>query len=202
MSEHTASSVELTGVCQRLASHYTALAQKESIRGAVGYDRLSIERPQYLHLMKTCLQLGLLTEVCTLMRAIDTYLDRGGYWDERITALEMNLAAARQANDHKDIWWCLNTLGYIYERRGDLKKALDYYKQSLTEEASPYRIPETARVIWSIGHIYFEQDDFINAETYMENAVQLMEVIVHPELEFYRQKLEQLRAARGLDGKA
>ncbi|CAK8717784.1 hypothetical protein GCAAIG_07235 [Candidatus Electronema halotolerans] len=44
MPEYAASSDELTGVSQRLAAHYTALAEKESARGAAGYARLDKER--------------------------------------------------------------------------------------------------------------------------------------------------------------
>jgi tetratricopeptide (TPR) repeat protein len=129
MPESVASTSEFIGVCQRLAAYYIALAQKETARGISGYARLDKDRMHYLYLMKNCLQLGLLEDVCTLARAIDIYLDRGGYGTERIDALEMNLSAARLSGNYKDEEWCLNSLGYICERRGEVEKALMYYTQ-------------------------------------------------------------------------
>ncbi len=87
MSEHAPSSAELTGVHQRLAEHYAALAEKESARGAAGYARLDKERVQCLNLLERCLTSGLWREVLNLAETINTYLDRQGYWIERLTIL-------------------------------------------------------------------------------------------------------------------
>jgi hypothetical protein len=79
MPEHTVSSAELAGVCQRLAAHYTALAEKESARGAAGYVRLDKERVQCLRVMESCLESGLLAEVRGFVNTLDIYLARQGH---------------------------------------------------------------------------------------------------------------------------
>lgn len=131
MPEHVASSAELSAVCQRLAAHYTALAGKESTRGVVGYARLDKERVQYLRLLESSLGYGLWQEVKCLVEAIRVYLDRQGWWIEKLAAVEMQLTSARKIGDRKDEGWLLNNLGYTCERCGEYNKALAWYEQSL-----------------------------------------------------------------------
>jgi len=114
-----------------VARYYTWFCETQSEAGLEGYARLDGERAHCLRLMESCLASELWQEVKLLVGAINTYLDRQGYWTDQLTAVGMRLTAARQAGDRKDEGWCLNSLGYTCERRGERDKALACYEQSL-----------------------------------------------------------------------
>jgi tetratricopeptide (TPR) repeat protein len=116
---------------ERLAWYYLVFCVTASKAGLPGYARLDGERAHCLRLMKSCLNSKLWQEVKRLVWVISDYLDRQGYWVDQLTAIGMRLIASRQAGDYQDEGWCLNSLGYTCERRGEYEKALDYYQQSL-----------------------------------------------------------------------
>jgi len=131
---HTYARTELplsADALKRLAGWYIDFCEAASEEGVQGYLRLDAERAHCLRLMESCLVSGLWEEVKLLVRATYIYLDRQGWWTEKLTALEMYLTAARQADDRKDEGVCLNNLGYTCERRGEREKALAWYEQSL-----------------------------------------------------------------------
>jgi tetratricopeptide (TPR) repeat protein len=116
---------------ERLAHYYIFFCEIASNEGVKGYALLDAERAHCLRLMEICLNSGLLKAVQGLVWVLQEYLDRQGHWVDRITALEMNLKATRQAGDRRDEGACLNSLGYTCNRRGDHPKALSYLEQSL-----------------------------------------------------------------------
>ena len=129
---HTYARSELvmsTESLERLALYYIFFCKAASEEGVKGYALLDAERAHCLRLMESCLASKLLEEVKLLVRVIDTYLDRQGWWTEKLATTKMGLKAARQAGDPKDEAWCLNNLGYICERRGERDKALIWYEQ-------------------------------------------------------------------------
>ncbi len=116
---------------ERLAAWYINFCKAACEEGAKGYLRLDAERAHCLRLMESCLESKLWRDVKGLVRAINIYLDRQGWWTERLAALEMRLTAARQAGDRKDEGWCLNSLGYTCNNRGEPDKALAWFEQCL-----------------------------------------------------------------------
>ncbi|CAK8717769.1 hypothetical protein GCAAIG_07220 [Candidatus Electronema halotolerans] len=168
MSNHTASSAELTEVYQRLAAHYTALAEKESARGAAGYARLNKERVQCLRLLEVCLASRLWQEVNDLAEAINTYLDQQGYWAENMAVVEMNLNAARQQGARRNESMCLNNLGYICGRRGEHEKALMWYEQSLEIDRELEDRQGEGLTLNNIAEIYQQQGNHKLALKYYE----------------------------------
>ena len=132
---HTYAREELalsTESLERLAEWYMVFCYTASEEGVKGYVRLDAERAHCLRLMESCLASKLWQEVKLLVGAISDYLDRQGWWTERLAALEMGLDAAKQAGDHKDEGWHLNSLGYTYWKRGEYEKALEWFDQSLS----------------------------------------------------------------------
>ncbi len=177
MSEHVASSAELSIVCQRLAAYYTALAKKETAHGVAGYASLDKERTQCLRLLESCLNIGLLQKVKLLVRAISTYLDRQGYWTEDMAALIMRLNAARQAGDRKDEGWCLNSIGYNCRKRGESAKALACYEQSLSIRCELGDRQGKAWTLNNIAEIYCAQDRHKQALQYFNQSLTIMREI-------------------------
>jgi tetratricopeptide (TPR) repeat protein len=116
---------------ERLAWYYIRFCYEQSQAGIEGYVILDGERAHCLRLMESCLNSGLLAAVNNLAETISTYLDRQGYWTDRLAALDMNLTAARQAGKRSHEGACLNNFGLTYWQRGELDKASAYYEQSL-----------------------------------------------------------------------
>ncbi len=114
-----------------LARIYIHACQAASKAGLEGYAFLDAERGHCLRLIENCLESKLWQKVKGLVGAIITYLDRQGYWNEELAALEMYLTATQQTGDRKDEGVCLNNLGCTCNRRGELEKALAYDEQCL-----------------------------------------------------------------------
>ena len=117
---------------ERVAHYYIGWCERQSAAGLPGYALLDDERAHCLRLIAACLDRELWQEVQGLEGAIHIYLDRQGYWTDRLAALEIRLATARHIGNRKDEAQCQNDLGYTCRRRGDNEKALAYYEQSLT----------------------------------------------------------------------
>jgi len=114
---------------ERVARYYIWFCTEQSKAGLKGYVRLDGERVHCLRLIAACLDSGLWQEVQGLVGAIYIYLDRQGWWTELLAAFQMNLTAARQAEDRRDEGWCLNSLGYTCDSRGEKEQALRWYEQ-------------------------------------------------------------------------
>lgn len=148
---------------ERLAGWYINFCEAASAEGVKGYARLDAERAHCLRLMESCLASGLWLEVRLLVGAIDIYLERQGHWTERLAALEMALTAARQAGTRRDEAWCLNELGYTYERRSEREKSLTYYKQSLPIYREVDDRQGEGATLNNIGAIYHAQGRYEQA---------------------------------------
>ncbi|MCI5136649.1 MAG: tetratricopeptide repeat protein, partial [Candidatus Electrothrix sp. AW2] len=177
MPDRAVSSAELTGVCQRLAAYYTALAEKETARGAAGYARLDKERTQCLILVKRCLESELWQELRILVWAIDVYLEHQGYWTERMTVVNILLTAAYKTHDSEIESWCLNNLGYIYWRRGNNLKALSCYERSLPIWIELGNKKEEGQTINNISQVYHSQGDYDTALQYLEQSLSIRQEI-------------------------
>ncbi|XCN73234.1 MAG: tetratricopeptide repeat protein [Candidatus Electrothrix aestuarii] len=116
---------------ERLAQAYIQVFHIASRAGLSGYAFLDRERAHCPKLLESCFANKLWQEVKGLVGEMWVYLDRQGWWTELLAAFEMNLTAAREAGDRKDEGVCLNNLGYICERRGELDKALAWHNQCL-----------------------------------------------------------------------
>ncbi|MGB5686465.1 MAG: tetratricopeptide repeat protein, partial [Candidatus Electrothrix sp.] len=115
----------------RVAHYYIGWCETQSAAGLPGYALLDEERAHCLRLIAACLDSGLWREVQGLEEAMWEYLDRQGYWIERLATLEIRLTAAQQAGDRKDEGKSLNNLGYTCNRRSEFEKALAYLEPCL-----------------------------------------------------------------------
>ncbi|MCI5120044.1 MAG: tetratricopeptide repeat protein, partial [Candidatus Electrothrix sp. AUS4] len=148
---------------KRVAEYYIAWCREQSAAGVPGYARLDGERVHCLRLIAACLDRELWEEVKLLVLAIDTYLDRQGWWTERLAAWEMLLTAVRKAGDRKDEGVCLNNLGYTCERRGERDQALNWYEQSLPIHREIGNRREEGNTLNNMAVIYWHQDRYDEA---------------------------------------
>jgi len=116
---------------KELAAYYIGFCETQSKAGLEGYAHLDRERAHCLRLIEACLDSGLWQEVTYLVGTIGEYLERQGYWAERISNLEMYLTAVRQTGDCRNEALCLNALGYICWRCKEHEQALQCYKKLL-----------------------------------------------------------------------
>ncbi len=116
---------------EQLVLYYIRFCLTQSKAGLEGYARLDGERAHCLRLLESCLASKLWQEVKRLGWVMWEYLDRQGYWVDDLAVTEMRLKAARQTGDRKDEGWCLNSLGYTCNSRGEREQALRWYEQSL-----------------------------------------------------------------------
>ncbi|MCI5136517.1 MAG: tetratricopeptide repeat protein, partial [Candidatus Electrothrix sp. AW2] len=160
-----------------VATYYINWCWKQSKAGLEGYARLDGERVHCLRLIGACLDGELWLEVKLLVRAIDIYLDRQGWWTEELTALEMRLTAARQVEDRWDERWCLNSLSHIYWKRGEHDKALVYLEQCLPLWRELGLRKEEGVTLNNMAQIYRQQSKYEQAlEQYEESLSILREV--------------------------
>jgi tetratricopeptide (TPR) repeat protein len=170
---HTYARTELalsTESLERLAGWYIAFCKAASKEGVKGYARLDAERAHCLRLMESCLNSRLWKEVKALVRAMQDYLDRQGYWADDLAAKEMRLTAARQTGDRRDEGVCLNNLGYTCDSRGEFDNALRWYKQSLPIHREVGDRREEGKTLNNIGSIYWRQgENKLALETYQQS---------------------------------
>ncbi|WP_417910767.1 tetratricopeptide repeat protein [Candidatus Electronema sp. PJ] len=140
-----------------LAIYYIDFCRTQSEAGLTGYACLDKERAHCLRLIESCLASGLWQRVQGLVRAVDIYLERQGWWTEELAALSMRLIAAQQAGDHKDEGECLNDLGYTCEKRGEREQALCWYEQSLLIHQQLGDRKEKGTTLNNMAMIYWQQ---------------------------------------------
>ncbi|WP_417916413.1 tetratricopeptide repeat protein [Candidatus Electronema sp. JC] len=162
---------------ERLATYYITFCQSQSKFGKDGYDRLDVERAHCLRLMESCLASRLCKELHDLVDAIYIYLDRRGYWEDKLTAVEMRLTAARHTDDRKDESWCLNSLGETYYQIGVYQKALAYYEQSLAIRRELCDREGEGVTLNNIGSIYWMQGKLERALQYYQQSLTIQREI-------------------------
>ncbi|MCI5190732.1 MAG: tetratricopeptide repeat protein [Candidatus Electrothrix sp. AS4_5] len=155
---------------KRVATYYINWCEEQSDAGVPGYALLDGERVHCLRLIGACLDRELWERVKLLVMVISTYLDRQGWWAELLTALEMRLTAARQAGDRRDEAWCLNSLGYTCDSRGEKEQALAWFEQCLPLWRELGLRKEEGVTLNNIAEIYRQQSRYDEAlEQYQQS---------------------------------
>ncbi|WPD22195.1 MAG: tetratricopeptide repeat protein [Candidatus Electrothrix scaldis] len=173
---HTYARTELTlstEIVKRMAWYYIHFCDIQNNSGLEGYVQLDRERLHYLRLIKTCLNSKLWQEVQGLVLVIQEYLDRQGWWTERLTALKMSLTAAQQTCDRSHEGSCLNDLGYTYELLGKNDLALECFEQSLRIHCEVCNKKGESRVLNNIAGIYRQQGKCKRALQYYKQSLRI-----------------------------
>ncbi|MCI5115415.1 MAG: tetratricopeptide repeat protein, partial [Candidatus Electrothrix sp. AX1] len=158
---------------KRVAGYYINWCREQSAAGVPGYARLDGERVHCLRLIGACLDGELWQEVKLLVGAINEYLDRQGWWTEKLTAVEMRLTAARQAEDRRDEAWCLNELGTTCYSRGEKEQALAWFEQCLPIDRELDDHKGEGVTLNNIGMIYRQQGKYELALQYYQPSLSI-----------------------------
>lgn len=161
----------------RLAAYYINFCRTQSEAGVKGYAILDTERAHCLRLLESCLESKLLKEVKALVETLYIYLDRRGYWEDKLVAVNMRLTAARQTDDRKDESWCLNSLGDIYYQIGMYQKALACYEQGLAIRRELGDREGEGATLNNIGSVYWGQGMFEQALQYYQQSLTIQREI-------------------------
>ncbi len=162
---------------ERLAAYYENFAREHCQQGVEGYTRLDAERVHLLKALEGCHEREAWQAVSNLSGAIDTYLDRQGYWTERQAALKMNLIAAQQQANQQDEAWCLNNLGLTCLHQGDYATALPYLEQSLAIRREIGDKAGEGTTLNNLSQIYDARGDYATALTYLEQSLAIQREI-------------------------
>lgn len=163
-----------TEALERVAGYYIGWCEEQSAAGVPGYVLLDDERAHCLRLIAACLDGELWQEVQGLVGAMWEYLDRQGWWTERLTALEIRLDAARKVGDRKNEGWCLNSLGYTCANRGEKDQALHWYEQCLPLWRELGERKEEGVTLNNMAEIYRQQGKYELALEYFEQSLSIL----------------------------
>jgi tetratricopeptide (TPR) repeat protein len=140
----------------RLAAHFTKTIQEQ----ASNFDELNNLRPHVIALLLHCQRNAIWTPVNALALTIDPYLDRQGYWQERLTVIEIAVAAAQAQHDDEGEGAWLGTLGVTHYALGKVETAIMYYQQalSISRQIGDHRnegrqLGNLGNAYWSLGQI-------------------------------------------------
>jgi tetratricopeptide (TPR) repeat protein len=96
---------------------------------------------------------------------------------ETILSEKRNLSDDQKNRILKQKASALNNIGFIYDNRGNIEKALEYYSQSLKIQEGLGNKKGIASSLNNIGFIYFNQNDVEKALDYWKRCLKLQEEI-------------------------
>ena len=114
-------------------------------------------------------------------------------FDVALGYAKKGLMISQQINDFRGEGVVFNSMAEIYRAKGDSKGAMQYYEKSLSRAKKMHDKDGEAIVNGSIGHLYQNQGEYVKAELYFSRALKLGEQLEHPDLEFWRETLEDVR---------
>lgn len=115
-------------------------------------------------------------------------------YDAALKQLMQSLAVIRQIGDRRGEGTMLNNVAGIYKVSGDYSGALKQYEQALAIAKGIGDKDGEATCTWNIGVLYKDQGELTEAEPYINRAVELGTQLERPDLEDWREILEEVRA--------
>jgi tetratricopeptide (TPR) repeat protein len=178
-------------VIRQLAAYYTTLAWEQSGLGPKGYERLDEERPHLMRVLNECLERTDWEAAHGLAAAIEDYLDRQGYWVERVIANEAGLVAAWQLGRPSEGAW-LGNLGDTYRTMGHAKWAIEHFKKALEtarRAGDPY---SEANSLGNLGLAYRDLGQIDQAREYLQQSLAIFDRVNSPSADLVRDWLFEL----------
>jgi tetratricopeptide (TPR) repeat protein len=182
-------------VVKRLAAYYTTLAWDQTALGPEGYARLDTDRLHFMNVLNESLERGNWEAAHGLAAAIEDYLDRQGYWIERVIANEAGLVAAWQLGRPSEGAW-LGNLGDTYRTMGHAKWAIEHFKKALDtayQAGDPY---SEGNSLGNLGLAYRDLGQIDQARQYLKQSLAIFERINSPSSELVRDWLLELEDAQ------
>ena len=193
---HTYARQHLTAPAQsirQLATYYVALAWEQSVLGPEGYTRLDADRPHIMKVLATCVEWQDWEAAHGLAVAIEDYLDRQGYWTERVVANEVGLIASWQLGRPSEGAW-LGNLGDTYRIMGHTKWAIEHFEKALETARQTGNLHSQGNALGNLGLAYRDLGQLDQAKSYLEQALPIFEKIRSPSADMVRDWLKELES--------
>lgn len=183
---------------RQLAAYYVALAWEQSSLGPEGYARLDADRPHLLKVLSTCVERQDWEAAHGLAVAIEDYLDRQGYWAERVIANEVGLMASWQLGRPSEGAW-LGNLGDTYRIMGHTKWAIEHFEKALTTARQTGNLHSQGNALGNLGLAYRDLGQLDQAKAYLEQALPIFEKIRSPSANMVRDWLKEMDSEASAD---
>jgi tetratricopeptide (TPR) repeat protein len=178
-----------------LALYYTSLAWEQNALGVEGYLRLDADRLHFMRVLNECLEREEWEAAHGLAAAIEDYLDRQGYWIERVIANEAGLVAAWQLGRPSEGAW-LGNLGDTYRTMGHAKWAIEHFKKALEtarRSGDPY---SEANSLGNLGLAYRDLGQIDQARSYLQQSFAIFDRVNSPSADLVQDWLRELESWR------
>jgi len=176
---------------RQLATYYVALAWEQGVLGPEGYARLDAERPHIMKVLNGCVEWEDWEAAHGLAVAIEDYLDRQGYWAERVIANEVGLIASWQLGRPSEGAW-LGNLGDTYRIMGHTKWAIEHFEKALATARQTGNLHSQGNALGNLGLAYRDLGQLDQAKSYLEEALPIFEKIRSPSAKMIREWLDEL----------
>jgi tetratricopeptide (TPR) repeat protein len=156
---------------RRLAAYYTVLAREQNKLGLEGYARLDVERLHVLSVLRRCIEREEWEIAQGLALSVDHYLEIQGYWTDRITAIEVGLAAAQNLGHRRNEATFFGNLGSAHWSLGQVEKAINCHKQALAISREIRDRRGESQRLGSLGLAYRDLGQMEEAINYLKQAL-------------------------------
>ncbi len=168
---------------QKAIAYYLSIAQPDS------WEILNDVQP-YLEIFYHCYQLTEYDNAFDILRAIDDFLTRRGYYQTRADYY-LELVTVYQQQEEQTNWKytaSLTSLGIVYDSLGEYQKAIEFYQQSLAIKREIGDRRGEAKSWFNLGFTYYKLDRISEAK---EAYLQARELYQALGLAGYVQKCDQ-----------
>lgn len=186
--EHLAVPAQTT---KRLATFFVSHVWEQSRLGPEGYTLLEIDQPHLMALLTACLEAEDWEAAYSLATAVEDYLDRRGYWTERVIANEAGLIAAWQLRRPSEGAW-LGNLGDAYRTMGHTEWAIKHFEKALAIARQSGNKHSEGNSLGNLGLAYRDLGQVEQAKSYLQQALTIFEKINSPSAELVRDWLNEL----------
>ncbi len=122
-------------------------------------------------MIDACLATVLWQETSRLVGALDICLDGQDNGGECQIYLDINLNINRKEGDRWGEAWCLSKLGFFFEKRGENRQAIAYYKQSLPIWREIEHKDEESNILCNIAATCNNQGKYEQALQYYKQSL-------------------------------
>lgn len=182
---------------RHLAAHYVDLAWECNGLGPQGDARLEVERPHIMKILAGCLEWEDWGAAHGLAVAVEEFLDRAGFWADRVRANEIGLIASWQLGRASEGAW-LGNLGDTYRLMGHPRWAIEHFEKALITARQTGNLPGQGNALGNLGLAYRDLGQLDQATSYLRQALPIFEKTRSPSAAMVRKWLRELdRGDRG-----